>query len=345
VTDPIPTPGTRAADDAAHSPVRTGAAGRLPSALPAALPARLASLGTLLGLVGLVVLFGALRPDIFLTPRNLTNILEQVAVLAMVAAVQTVVMVVGDFDLSVGALASLVGVGVAQLLVGGMDPLAATAVALAAGLAAGAVNGLLVSYLGLSAFIATLATMTAFTGLALLLSDGSTIFGLPEGFVALGQGRLGPVPVPVVVAGVLLLAVWFVTSRTVLGRQWYAVGGNAEAAELSGVNTRAVRFGAFCVSGFGAALAGVVLTARLASGHPTAADPFMLSSIAAVFLGMTLSRAGQPTAGGTVVGLGIVGVLSNGLNILQVNSYVQQVLTGVIIILAVSLSRLSRRRG
>lgn len=345
MTEPIPAPGTRAADDAAHSPVRTGADGRQPSAPAAALPARLASLGTLLGLAGLVVLFGVMRPEIFLTARNLTNILEQVAVLAMVAGVQTVVMVVGDFDLSVGALASLVGVGVAQLLVGGTDPVVATALALAAGLVAGAVNGLLVSYLGLSAFIATLATMTAFTGLALLLSNGSTIFGLPDAFVALGQGRLGPVPVPVVVAGALLLVVWFVLSRTVLGRQWYAVGGNAEAAELSGVNTRAVRFGAFCVSGFGAALAGVVLTARLASGHPTAADPFMLSSIAAVFLGMTLSRAGQPTAGGTVVGVGIVGVLSNGLNILQVNSYVQQVLTGVIIILAVSLSRLSKRRG
>ena len=341
MTDPMRIPETAvgtAVGTAVDAPTRSG---RVPSALPA----RLASLGTLLGLVGLVALFGALRPEIFLTSGNLTNILEQVAVLAMVAAVQTVVMVVGDFDLSVGALASLVGVGVAQLLVGGMDPVAATALALGAGLVAGAVNGLLVSYLGLSAFIATLATMTAFTGLALLLSDGSTIFGLPAGFVTLGQGRVGPVPVPVVVAVVLLLLVWFVLSRTVLGRQWYAVGGNAEAAELSGVNARAVRFGAFCVSGFGAALAGVVLTARLASGHPTAADPFMLSSIAAVFLGMTLSRAGQPTAGGTVVGLGIVGVLSNGLNIIQVNSYVQQVLTGVIIILAVSLSRLSRRRG
>lgn len=345
MTDPTRTPGTpvttavdAVAGTAVDGPARSGRA-------RSALPARLASLGTLLGLVGLVALFGALRPETFLTSGNLTNVLEQVAVLAMVAAVQTVVMVVGDFDLSVGALASLVGVGVAQLLVGGMDPLAATALALTAGLVAGAVNGLLVSYLGLSAFIATLATMTAFTGLALLLSDGSTVFGLPAGFVALGQGRVGPVPVPVVVAAGLLLVVGFVLSRTVLGRQWYAVGGNAEAAELSGVDTRAVRFGAFCVSGFGAALAGVVLTARLASGHPTAADPLMLSSIAAVFLGMTLSRAGQPTAGGTVVGLGIVGVLSNGLNLAGVNSYVQQVLTGVIIVLAVSLSRLSRRRA
>lgn len=306
---------------------------------------RLASYGTLLGLVLLITLFTVLDPrGIFLTSGNLTNILEQIAVLAMVAAVQTVVMVVGDFDLSVGALASLVGVVTAQLLVGGTSVPLAILIGLGVGVLAGALNGLLVAYVGLSAFIATLATMTSFTGAALLVSNGATVFGLPEGFIGIGQGRLGPVPLPVVIAVVLGLVVWFTLSRTVLGRQWYAVGGNPEAARLSGVNNRLVRFGAFLVSGFGAALAGIVLTARLASGHPSAGDPMMLMSIAAVFLGMTLSRAGQPGIGGTAVGLGIVGVLNNGLNLLQVNSYVQQVLTGAIIVAAVSLSHVSRRR-
>ncbi|MGJ0203996.1 ABC transporter permease subunit [Leucobacter sp. gxy201] len=321
------------------TPTAAGAARRR-----ALLPARLASYGTLLGLIGLIALFAALKPQVFLTPLNFTNILEQLAILAMIAIVQTVVMVVGDFDLSVGTLASLVGVITAQLLVGGVDPVAAVLVGLAAGLVAGAINGFLVAYLGLSAFIATLATMTSFAGLALFLSDGTTVFGLPDAFVWLGQGRLGPIPVPVIIAVVLALVIWFVLAKTVIGRSWYAVGGNAEAARLSGVKTRFVRFSAFLVSGLGSALAGIVLTARLASGHPSAADPFMLSSIAAVFLGITLSRAGQPTVGGTAVGLGIVGVLSNGLNIMQVNSYVQQILTGLIIVLAVSLSRLSRKR-
>lgn len=305
--------------------------------------ARLASFGTLIGLVGLIALFAILKPQAFLTPLNFSNILEQLAILAMIAAVQTVVMVVGDFDLSVGALASLTGVLTAQLLVAGLHPALAIAAGLAAGLLAGALNGFLVAYLGLSAFIATLATMTSFTGLALLISEGTTVFGLPDAFVWLGQGKLGPVPVPVVVAILLALTVWFLLSRTVLGRQWYAVGGGPEAARLTGVNVKLVRFSAFLVSGAGAALAGIVLTARLASAHPNAADPFMLSSIAAVFLGITLSRAGTPSIGGTVVGLGIVGVLGNGLNILQVNSYVQQVLTGVIIVLAVSLSRINKR--
>lgn len=307
--------------------------------------ARLASLGTLIGLLLLVVLFTVLDSrGVFLTAGNLTNILEQVAVLAMVASVQTVVMVVGDFDLSVGSLSSLVGVITAQLLVGGTSVPVAILVALLVGVAAGALNGLLVSYLGLSAFIATLATMTSFTGLALLVSNGATVFGLPEGFVGIGQNRLGPIPMPVVIAAVLAVLVWFVLSRTVLGRQWYAIGGNSEAARLSGVNTKLVRFSAFLVSGLGSALAGVVLTARLASGHPNAGDPMMLMSIAAVFLGVTLSRAGQPLLGGTVVGLLIVGVLNNGLNLIQVNSYVQQVVTGLIIVLAVSLSKFSRAR-
>lgn len=309
-----------------------------------ALPQRLASLGTLLGLLALIALFAVLKPQVFFTPLNFLNILEQIAVLALIAAVQTVVMVVGDFDLSVGSLASLAGVVTANLLVAGVPPVVAVVVALLLGAAAGVVNGLLVAYLGLSAFIATLATMTSFAGLALLLAGGTTVFGLPEGFVWLGQGRLAGVPVPVILAVVVCLVLWFVLAKTVLGRSWYAVGGGMEAARLSGVRTRAVRLGAFVLAGCGSALAGVVLTARLASAHPSAADPFMLSSIAAVFLGVTLSRAGQATIGGTAVGLGIVGVLSNGLNILQVNSYVQQVLTGVIIVLAVSLSRLSRKR-
>lgn len=306
---------------------------------------RVASYGTLLGLLVLIITFTALDPrGIFLTAGNFTNILEQIAVLAIVASGQTVVMVVGDFDLSVGALASLVGVITAQLLTGGVPVPVAVAAGLLVGVLAGMLNGLLVAWLGLSAFIATLATMTSFSGLALLVSNGATVFGLPPSFVAIGQGRLGPVPMPVVLAVVMAALVWFVLSRTVLGRQWYAVGGNAEAARLSGVNTQLVRFTAFLVSGFGSALAGVVLTARLASGHPSAGDPMMLMSIAAVFLGVTLARAGQPILGGTLVGLMIVGVLNNGLNLLQVNSYVQQVLTGVIIVLAVSGSRFAWRR-
>lgn len=313
------------------------------------LPARLAALGTLLALVGLIALFALLTPQSFLTPPNLSAILEQVAVLAIVASVQTIVMAAGDVDLSVGALAGLVGVLVSQLLVGGMHPVTAILLGLGAGLLAGAINGVAVAYLGLSTFIATLATMTCFTGLALLLGNGAAAGGLPDAVSWLGQGRIGPVPVPVVLAVVLMLLVWFLLSGTVLGRTWYAIGGNANAAKLSGLNTKLARFTAFVLSGVGAALAGIVLTASLATGHPLTGDaamlsPLMLSSIAAVLLGLTLSRTGSPTIGGTAVGLGIVGVLGNGLALLQVNSALQLVLAGAVILLALGLARLSRRR-
>lgn len=306
--------------------------------------ARLRASGTLIGFAALIVVFGILRPELFLKTGNFFNILEQVAVLAIVASLQTVVMIVGDFDLSVGTLASLVGVVTATLLHGGMPVIPAILIGLAVGVAAGVLNGFLVAYVGLSAFIATLATMTAFGGLALLIANGTTIFGLPESFVAIGQDKLGPIAIPVIIAVVVAALVWFITTKTTAGRRWYALGGNAEAARLSGVRVRRSRLYAFVLCAVGASVAGIVLSARLASAHPSAGDPMMLTSIAAVFLGMTMVRTGQANLLGTLVGIGILGVLQNGLNMLHVNDYVQQVLTGAIIVVAVAMSRIGKSR-
>lgn len=306
--------------------------------------ARLRASGTLVGFIALIAVFGILRPEQFLKTGNFFNILEQVAVLAIVASLQTVVMIVGDFDLSVGALASLSGVVTAALIQGGMPFIAAIAVALLVGLSAGLLNGFLVAYVGLSAFITTLATMTAFSGLALLISNGTTIFGLPESFVAIGQNKAGPIAIPALIALGIAAVVWFLTTRTTAGRRWYALGGNAEAARLSGIAVRRSRVYAFVLCSLGATVAGIVLTARLASAHPNAGDPMMLTSIAAVFLGMTMIRTGQANLLGTLVGIGILGVMQNGLNLLHVNDYVQQVLTGAIIIVAVAISRIGKRR-
>ncbi len=300
--------------------------------------------GTFIGFLAMIVIFSLLRPGVFLSPNNLRNITEQVAILAIVATTMTVVMVVGDFDLSVGALASLSGVVVADLLIQGVGLWPAVLVALAVGATAGLLNGLLVAYFGLSAFVATLATMTAFRGLALFYTNGSTLFsGIPESFRLFGQSFTGPIPNSVLIMLGVLAATWFVLEQTAFGRRLYAVGGNAQASYLAGLNVRALRLSAFVISGLGAALAGVVLTSRLFSAHPTAGEPLMLNSIAAVFLGMTMFREGEPHVPGTFVGVLLLGVMSNGLNILQVNSYIQLVLTGAIILLAVLLSGLARR--
>ncbi|MCW2134405.1 monosaccharide ABC transporter membrane protein, CUT2 family [Arthrobacter sp. VKM Ac-2550] len=299
--------------------------------------------GTIIGFILLVAVFGMMRPEVFLTFGNLRNVLEQVAILAIIASVQTVVMVVGNFDLSVGATASLSGAVVAQLLIGGQGIAVAIAGALVVGALVGAVNGYLTAYLKLSAFVATLATMTSVSGLAFIVTDGTTLFGLPQGFMSLGQGRWLGLPIPIFVAIAIAVMVWFVLRNTTIGRRWHAVGGNAEVAKLSGVHVNRVRFLAFVVAGAGAALAGVVLTSRLASATATSGDSYMLLAIAAVFLGMTISKEGTANIGGTLIGVGILGVLSNGLNIIGVSTYVQQFLTGIIIIAAVAFSRLGNK--
>ncbi|MCS6847009.1 MAG: ABC transporter permease [Anaerolineae bacterium] len=302
--------------------------------------------GTLIGFVALVVLFSLLRPDVFPSVRNWSNIIEQVATLAIVAVMVTIVMVTGDFDLSVGALASLAGVVAADLMANQGVPVAlAILVALLVGMAGGAINGLLVAYGGLSAFVATLATMTAYGGAALLYTNGATIFsGIPESFRWLGQGNVAGIPASVIVMLIVVFLAWLLMEQTVFGRRLYAIGGNTEASYLVGISVQRLRLMAFTLSGLGAALSGVILTSRLFSAHPQAGNPFMLNAAAAVFLGATAFREGEPHVLGTVLGVLIMGVLGNGLNILGVNSYIQSILTGVIIVLAVLISSLSRRR-
>ncbi|MBI9109531.1 MAG: ABC transporter permease [Spirochaetales bacterium] len=301
--------------------------------------------GTLMGFILLFVIFTIIRPDVFPSGRNIRNIIEQVATLAIVASGVTVVMVTGDFDLSVGAIASLVGIVCAMLMEAGINTPVSIFIALLLGTAAGFINGVLVAYGGLSAFVSTLATMTAFGGLSLLLSRGTTIFGLPENFRFLGQGSLGFIPFSVILMVIVLVVVYLMLEQTTYGRRLYAIGGNEEASFLSGINTKKVRLAAFCLSGFFAAVGGVVLTSRLYSAHPQAGSPFMLNAAAAVFLGMTAFRDGEANLWGTLLGVLIMGVMGNGLNILGINTYVQSILTGVIIIMAVLLSSLAKKKA
>lgn len=301
--------------------------------------------GTFAGFVIMVGAFALLRPDVFLSLNNLRNITEQVAILAIAASLMTVVMVVGDFDLSIGALASLCGVIVADRLIAGWGVLPSIAVTLAVGLVGGAINGWLVAYAGLSAFVATLATMTAYRGASLWYTDGGTLFaGIPESFRPLGQGSTLGVPNSVWIMLAIFILVLATLEQTKLGRRWYAIGGNKQAAYLAGINVQWLRMVAFACTGLGAAVAGIVLTSRLFSAHPTAGEPLMLNSIAAVFLGMTMFREGEAHALGTLFGVLILGVLNNGLNILGINSYIQNMLTGTIIVLAVLLSGLAGKK-
>lgn len=316
--------------------------------------AALGRLGGLLGMAGIVLFFAISLPESFLTARNLLNVSQQISMLTVVAATMTVVMVMGDFDLSVGAMASLAGIVAAALFTQGASIPVAVAAALAVGLAGGLANGVMVSLVGILPFVATLATLTIFSGLAYVISDGRTIFGraIPEAFGDFARG--GPVighagevaivlPNLSLVAAAVVVAVWVVLEQTAYGRRLAAIGGNREAARLAGVPVVGLRLSAFAFTGVGAAIAGLMYASRVASANPTQGDGLMLSAIAAVFLGMTLTRNGQPRVLATLAGVVTLGVLDNGLTQMRVDSYVREVLVGAIILAAVGLSALGRR--
>lgn len=308
-----------------------------------AITQRIARSGTVLALIVLIAVFGILQPSIFLGFANVRNILEQVAILTIIACAQTLVMVCGDFDLSLGATLSLVGAIAAVLMTSGVAIPIAILIALIAGMVAGMVNGFLVAVGKLSAFIATLATMTSIGGLAYVVTKGTTVHDLPEEFLWIGQARPLGIPMPVFIAVAFVLITWVLLRYTTLGRRWHAVGGSAEVARLSGVNVRSARFLAFSIAGLGAGIAGIVLVSRLASASASGGGNYMLISLAAVFLGMTVPVSGNATIGGTLIGVGILGVLENGLTIIGIDTYWQQVLTGVIIAAAVALSSFRAR--
>jgi ribose transport system permease protein len=310
------------------------------------IPATLRRYGTLLGFAAMVIFFAVNLPDTFLTPRNLLNVSQQISMLGVVAFTMTVVMSMGDFDLSVGAMASLAGVVAAVLFVAGWPVSMAIAAALAVGVAGGLLNGFLVSVLGILPFVATLGTMTVFGGFAFLVSDGRTIFGrdIPASFSDFARSgiEMGDLRIPALtlVALAVLALVWAVLEQTPYGRRLYAIGGNIEAARLAGTRVVKLRWLAFTFTGMGAAIAGLMYASRVASANPTQGDGLMLDAIACVFLGMTVSEEGEPHVLGTLLGVLLLGLLDNGLTQMNVDSYIREVLVGTIIILAVASGRL-----
>ena len=307
--------------------------------------------GTLLGFF-LILLFFALKlPDTFLTARNLINISQQLSMLAVVAATMTIVMVMNDFDLSVGSMASLSGIVAAMLFTAGSPVWVGLSVALLVGVFGGLFNGFLVSVVGILPFVATLGTLTVFSGLAFLLSDGKTIFGrdIPSSFSGFARAgiEIGDVKVPMltITAGLVIFICWAILEHTNFGRRLYAIGGNKEASYLAGIKVVRLRLIAFSLTGLGAAGAGLMYAARVASANPTQGSGLMLDAIAAVFLGMTMSRRGEPKVVYTLVGVLILGVLDNGMTQLRVDSYVREIFVGLIVLAVVTVASLSKRRN
>jgi len=302
--------------------------------------ATLQRLGPFLALVAVCIALAVMSPD-FLTVGNAFDVMRQVSINAVIAFGMTLSILLGGIDLSVGSILAVSSVLAARTMTGGHDAVFATGVAILAGAAMGSLNGVVIAKGKVAPFIATLGMMTLLRGLALVLANGSPISGFSSDFFAmLGGGYLARlVPVPVVLMLATFAMFWFVLSRTVFGRHVYATGGNVEAAKLSGVNTDRVQILVYTICGAMAALAGVILTSRLDSAQPTAGAGYELDAITAVVLGGTSLAGGRGWIFGTLVGALLIGVLNNGLNLMGVSAFYQQVVKGSVILLAVLLDR------
>jgi len=296
------------------------------------------------GLVGAFVIFCAFfalatPSHTFLSSRNLVFVLLQISVNTILAAGMTLVILSRGIDLSVGSVVALSGVVGASLVARGTPVVVAACAAIGTGALVGLFNGASIVFLRVAPFIATLATMTAVRGAAYLYSDGISIGNLPESFTAWGNGRLGPIPVPVVVASAIVVATAVLLGRTVFGRRLYAIGGNEEAARVSGVRVGALKLVVYTLMGALAALGGLLLAARLGAGDPKSGQLFELTAIAAVVVGGTSLAGGRGGVWGTVLGALIIGVLDNGLVLLDVSAFYQMVVKGLVILGAVALDR------
>ena len=298
--------------------------------------------GTVIGLLVLCAVLWALTPH-FLTVSNLLNIAQQTSINAIVAAGMTFVIVSGGIDLSVGSIVALAGVALGVLLQGGQSPFIAIPGAIAVGTGCGLLNGLLVSVGGLPPFIATLGMMSVARGTALVFTEGRPVSGFDEGFRWLATGTAGFVPAPVLVMLVVYAVAHVILTRTTFGRYVYAIGGNEEATRLSGVAVRFHKTAIYGVSGALSAVAAIVLTARLNSAQPIAGMMYELDAIAATVIGGTSLSGGSGSLVGTLVGALIMGVLRNGLNLLGVSSFLQQIVIGGVIVGAVLVDTLLKR--
>ncbi|GKQ37606.1 substrate-binding domain-containing protein [Streptomyces sp. A012304] len=300
--------------------------------------------GALTALIVLVIAMSALSGD-FLTTDNLLNVGVQAAVTAVLAFGVTFVIVSAGIDLSVGSVAALSATVLAwSATEQGVPVPIAVLLAIVTGIACGLVNGFLIAYGKLPPFIATLAMLSVGRGLSLVISEGSPI-AFPDSVSHLGDTLGGWLPVPVLVMIVMGLIAAFVLGRTYIGRSMYAIGGNEEAARLSGLRVKKQKLAIYALSGVFAAAAGVVLAARLSSAQPQAADGYELDAIAAVVIGGASLAGGTGKASGTLIGALILAVLRNGLNLLSVSAFWQQVVIGVVIALAVLLDTVRRKAG
>lgn len=298
------------------------------------------NLGPLIALILLIIVIGAMSPQ-FLTTNNILSLIRQSSINGFIAFGMTCVILTGGIDLSVGSILALTTAFCAGFIKGGMPVELAMILALLLGILLGLVSGALITVGRLQPFIATLITMTVFRGATMIYMNGKPISNLGDNFLLtyIGKGNFLGIPFPVILFILTFLIFIFILEKTVLGRKIYSTGSNARAAKLAGVNVNKTKLITYAISGLMASLSGIILLSRLGSAQPTLGVGYELDAIAAVALGGTSMNGGRGRIWGTFVGVLIIAVLNNGLNILGIPSYYQEVLKGIVILIAVLSDR------
>ncbi len=300
--------------------------------------------GTLIGLILIMAVFAALVPG-FLSERNLINILQQSSINACLALGMTLVIISGGIDLSVGPTAAIAAVISASLMVAGYPVPLAIAAGLAIGAVCGLVNGFLVAFVGLQPFIVTLGTLSTYRAIALIYTGGNPVLGLPQGFRSIFNGSLVGIPNSVVIVAIVALLAWILLKKTPIGEYLLAVGGNEEASYVAGVPIALTKVTAYVISGTLAALASLILIGRLGAAEPILGNLWELDAIAAAAIGGASLMGGKGSVIGTILGAIILGAMRNGLTLMNVQAFYQLLATGLIILVAMMIDRLTRGRG
>ncbi|HAS80298.1 MAG TPA: ribose ABC transporter permease [Fusobacteriaceae bacterium] len=300
------------------------------------------NLSSLVALVGLITFFTMMNSN-FIAFGNLMTITQQTSIFAILAIAETFIIITSGIDLSVGSVLAVSGVVAGKMLVSGYSIPMAIIGGLLSGTLCGVISGLIISKLDIAPFIATLGMMSIARGAAYVITGAMPVSGLPENFYFLGGGTIFGLPVPTIIMITLAMIFSFVLKKTSFGRCVYTLGSNEDAAKLSGVNVNKVKIGVYAISGLLAALVGIMMAARLVSAQSNAGIGYELDAIAAAIIGGTSPLGGVGTIGGTIIGALIMGVIRNGLNIIGINAFWQQIAIGSIIILAVLVDKMRRK--
>lgn len=295
--------------------------------------------------LAVLISFFTVKTDVFLTPANLINVFRQVSIVGICAVGMTFVILTGGIDLSIGSIIAVSSVFAASLMKSGHGEVTSTIIALGAGVLIGLINGAMINELKISPLISTLGSMTVLRGIAYIITDGLPVHGFSKSYRFLGQGHISGVPVPVIIMAIVFVIGYIILNKTPFGRYVYGVGGNEEATMMSGVSVKKVKYMTYALSGLMAALAGVVLLSRINSGQPNAGIGYELDVVTAVVLGGISVNGGEGKLTGVLAGIFIMGILTNGMILMNINEYYQSVAKGLVLITAVGVDGFTKRNN